>query len=236
MFRKLYSLKQKVIEITHKVGMTDEVIPIYMFHHVEEMNNGEQDFISITTTGFENFIENKKKAGYVFSSIDVLEKKENFSKKYAIITFDDMYEDAYLHAIPILRKKEIPYIIFISPQLINSPGYISNEQFLDMKNDELCTIGAHSMSHSILRKLSMREKEKELDLLKHEGALECKIDIFAYPYGSCYACDLISKRIVKGMYRYGFSTLNFPLYYKYLQKRAYFIPRINVNQKNYLKV
>lgn len=236
MIKKIYSLKQKIIECRHRFGMTSKVIPIYMFHRVTDNIRAEYENISITPNAFENFITRKLGEGWKIIPINGIETKENFGEHAAVITFDDMYEDAFLYAVPILRKNNIPYTVFVAPNLIGEANYITKEEYEDLKKDELCTIGAHSLSHKILRKLSTEEKYFELDKKNHEEMLECAIDYFAFPYGSCYACDYESRRIVEKNYKYGFSTLNFPSSHKYLKWKPNFLPRINVNCKNHSRV
>jgi len=235
MLRKLYSLKQKIIECWHEKN-SKEGIAVYMFHRVTHEICAEYENISISVDAFTKFIEGKLGQGRKFISIEKLQNYADCTSKSVIITFDDMFEDAYINAIPILRKYKIPYTVFVSPSLLGMPNYISREQLEALKKDNLCTIGAHSISHKILRNLSLKEKREEIAQHAHEQMLKCPIQYFAYPYGSYYACDRESQLLVKREYKLGFATISFFLTQKYMKRSPFFLPRINVNNKNCLKV
>lgn len=235
MYRKIFSIIQKIVEIKNSPQHIAEHISIYVFHHVTDDVAVWRSHVGISTEAFVSFIQ-KKKEKYVFCKLDDVNNEISFRDNAIVITFDDVCEDAYFYAIPILRRYQIPYTVFVAPFLIGKPGYITEEELDNLKSDPLCTVGAHSMSHDILRKLNLETKAKEINLFAHEEILKCPIKYFAYPYGSYYACDRRSRALVEKEYMYGFSTLNFPLTRKYLDKHAAFLPRINVNYKNYLKV
>lgn len=233
--RIVWSLKQKIIEKLNQIR-NQNGISIYMFHRVSREICSAHENISISLEAFRKFIERKRKQDWNFLNMEKLKAGDSYCEKNAVITFDDMFEDAYENAIPVLREYGIPYTVFIAPALVGTSGYISEEQLQALKEDELCTIGAHSISHKILRKLSLNEKKKEIALCENEKMLGCTISYFAYPYGSIYACDRKSQLLVKEEYKLGFSTLNFRLTQQYMKKKFFFIPRINVNNDNFLKV
>lgn len=39
-------------------------------------------------------------------------------KKFAVITFDDGYQDTLKHAVPVLREFDVPYTVYLAPGLI----------------------------------------------------------------------------------------------------------------------
>lgn len=40
------------------------------------------------------------------------------SGKFAVITFDDGYKDTLIHAVPVLKKYDVPYTVYLAPGLI----------------------------------------------------------------------------------------------------------------------
>ena len=61
--------------------------------------------------------------------------------------------------------------------------------------------------------------------------------IFAFPYGSIYACTKESILFVqKSGYDMSFSTIAARCNRKWFEKNKWFLPRINVNEKNFIKV
>ena len=232
MLRKLYSLKQKIIEKWNVLRQDDNTICIYMFHRVTNQLCSEYADISVSIQAFERFIDRKMDEGITFISIEQLEEKKNYMGRKALITFDDMFEDSMLHAVPILQKRCVPYTVFVTPGLVDLENYITSQQLETLKRDELCTLGGHTQAHSLLRKVSLKRKQIEISRTVMEDFLGISVNCFAYPYGSIYACDKESRRLVGQEYVYGFSTLKFPLTWAYFEKNKDFLPRINVNEGN----
>lgn len=143
----------------------------------------------------------------------------------AALTFDDMFRSAYLNAVPLLRERGIPYTVFAAAGLIGRPGYITEDDLTDLAADPLCALGAHSVTHRMFRfcpELLRKEAEQSGKAL---GAR-----LFAYPYGSIYACSRRNRRDVEesGLYACAFSTLNAELTEE-AKKMRFFLPRVNVN-------
>lgn len=62
------------------------------------------------------------------------------------------------------------------------------EQVREISSHPLCTIGGHTVSHSVLNQLSEDEFQKEIgeNLIKIEEVIGKPVHHFAYPYGSPY--------------------------------------------------
>ena len=121
----------------------------------------------------------------------VLEKK-----KYAAITFDDGSKSVYSGGLKVMRNNGVKATVFMVPGLIGG----LNEW--DMKNgenrDEMLDlselkemfgwgieIGAHTMTHPRLTKISPEEAFYEISISKKnlEDLLGASVNFFAYPYG-----------------------------------------------------
>ena len=76
--------------------------------HLKEINNSKIEFI--TFDKFEKIIKN------------------GIDKNYLLLTIDDAFESFYLNAWPILKKKKIPFILFVSTREIGKYGYMTWKQ------------------------------------------------------------------------------------------------------------
>jgi peptidoglycan/xylan/chitin deacetylase (PgdA/CDA1 family) len=65
-------------------------------------------------------------------------------------------------------------------------------------------------------------KERLQELTGHS------VELFAFPYGSFAACGWSTHKLVRQVYRYGFSTINAPITKRVLLPKG-FLPRINVD-------
>lgn len=232
MLRKLYGLGQKVLEYKNR-RVAPGAVSIYMFHRIGAHREDRFQNIRITEKEFQTFIETKQASGFVFISPRELE--QSFGINAGMITFDDMFQDAYQYAVPFLERCQIPYVCFLSPGLIGKAGYITRQEACSLKESPLCTVGAHGMKHRMVRSLTFSEKCREVSRQDHEAFLGQEIDCFAYPYGSLYACDKKAIAIVEQEYQYGFSTLEFSAGESWCSKKPGFLPRININSENYRK-
>ena len=99
-----------------------------------------------------------------------------------------------------------------------------------MARYELCTIGSHGISHGEYALLNREEALKDLEESKMEleRLIGKVVEMYAYPYGSYYACGYKNKHLAKGLYKYAFGTVACPIT-KPLLLKQYFLPRINVD-------
>lgn len=72
---------------------------------------------------------------YRFVSLDelgpALAEGRTFSRPVAAVTFDDGYEDAYQHAMPLLERKGIPAALFVSTAFVGTPRpFLHDEVFM----------------------------------------------------------------------------------------------------------
>ena len=103
----------------------------------------------------EIFIEHLKeinKLGIEFITFKKFEEiiKTNIDKNYLLLTIDDAFESFYVNAWPILKNKQIPFVLFVSTREIGKHGYMNWEQIKELDSNNLVTIGNHSHSHEYL--------------------------------------------------------------------------------------
>ena len=223
-----YERRQNRIEIlireTPVTGWT------WMFHNVSPINEWDNAEYSIEPSTFEKLLVNRLEKGYIFDNIyNVLDSKNDHS---IYLTFDDGYMGIYSYVMPICKKYNIPFCVFITVSFIGKENYLNEEEIRELSECNLCTIGSHSLSHNKMRFMSKEEKKRELLYSKYilEGLIRKEVDLCAYPYGSVYAVDKESLILAKEAgYTMAFSTIN--AHNSKTGDMRFFMPRINVNEK-----
>lgn len=226
---KRFSLFQKMIEAGIKIFNRDTA-QVFMFHSVDN-SNGE---FSISPENFKEFISQisiNRQPEFISGLFEEIGTK----KEKVYFTFDDVYESVYINALPILIEYQIPFSIFPTTNLIETKGYLSKRELIELSQNPLCTVGSHAVSHVPFRKLSRKQKEIELYDSKRilEDIIEKEVDCIAYPYGSIWAIDKETVNMVKAVgYKMAFSTLQVSVPAQ-IESMRYFIPRISISNENY---
>lgn len=127
------------------------------------------------------------------------------------ITFDDAYESVHSYAAPLLEQQQMPYTVFVNPEAIGSPGYMTWEQLRMMTGSRLATIANHSNGHGHLARKPGETKQawhqrtdRSLDLAQKflQQKLGVAEPMFAYPYGE-FDQALEDKVRQRGWYGFG---------------------------------
>ena len=129
---------------------------------------------------------------------------KNKKERKILLTVDDGLLSFYKNAWPILKEKEIPFILFINTREVGSFNYMNWEQISELNNSSNAVIGNHSHSHEYLV-----EEEDEIikkDILKSMEIFKSNLgknsDFFSYPFGEY---SLKFKKIVKDLgFKYAF--------------------------------
>jgi peptidoglycan/xylan/chitin deacetylase (PgdA/CDA1 family) len=111
---------------------------------------------------------------------------------YAAVTFDDGLEDFFTVALPELRQREIPSLMFViadaAGKSFGPEGSVervmSIEQIRSLPRD-LVTIGSHTLTHPYLPEAKPADAARELleSRLKLERDLGWPVDTFSFPFG-----------------------------------------------------
>ena len=230
--RIIYGIKQRLYKKIYQKRENDT--HILMFH---EVTNGEEvkyPEISIEKDNFEKLLQIIQAKGYKFESVENLFE---FSFKRVIISFDDIFSSVIINALPILEKYNVPFVVFITLEYIDQPGYISKEQLKQLIGNPLCTIGFHATKHVLMCEYKDKDIAKMVDscLFREEYGIEC--DYFAYPYGSMYACPKRAiKEVAKLNYKAAFGTINSAVNKQTVTRNPYYIPRICVSDAAMIRV
>ena len=146
--------------------------------HIEEINKSKIEFI--TYKKFKNVME------------------EGIDKNYLLLTIDDGFSSFYQNAWPVLKKKKIPFIIFISTEAVGNHGYMDWKQIKEIASSELVTIGNHSHTHEYLIDWNDNKIKSDIEtsikIFKNE--LGYSPNIIAYPFGE-YSTNF--KKIVSAL-------------------------------------
>ena len=129
---------------------------------------------------------------------------ENKDQRKILFTVDDGLLSFYQNAWPILKKKKIPFILFVNTREVGSYNYMNWEQILELYKDENVEIGNHSHSHDYLVEENPETIKK--DIVKSINIFEDKLGqnskFFSYPFGE-YSLEF--KKIIKDLgFKYAF--------------------------------
>lgn len=200
---------------------------VLMLHWIgDEKQDDETEPFRLSIEQFSKFLKWLKNKNVIH-----LEEWEKADKFFAL-TIDDVPENFYVNAFPLLKKKEIPFTLFVNVSLLGKEGFITKEQLIEMSRCPLCTIGSHGILHGEYTLFDKKEAMNDLVSSKHEleKIIGKPVELFAFPYGSYYACGYANKHIAGEIYKYAFGTVACPITKPSLLKK-YFLPRINVDER-----
>lgn len=171
----------------HINKLFEEKGKILMFHHVTDEWVDTIECCKCKVPRFKEIISDVQKE-YEIISLDSI--NDFHSRKFAIVTFDDGCLDMYENAYPFLKEHHIPFTVYCATDLLGKPGYISSTELKELARDPLVTIGYHTKTHPMLRKVSNLYEEMWLAKEPLEQMIGRKIIHFAFPYGKLPAVGL----------------------------------------------
>ena len=178
MFKKVRRICREKLQTFYNACFNRPVGYIYMFHRVAP-NDGALpviDELRVSPDYFRQFLLDKIGGGK-FVDLQEVVRLLKFGGRpedpFHLITFDDGYEDNYTYAYPILKELGIPFVIYVSVDLINDHQPIWNYPLIIERivrsNDELkLGNGMHLVCRTI------EEKNKAF--------MELKSWLFSLPY------------------------------------------------------
>ena len=129
---------------------------------------------------------------------------QNKNQRKILLTIDDGLLSFYQNAWPILKKKQIPFILFVNTREVGAYNYMNWEQIIELHESENVEIGNHSHSHEYL--VEENPSTIKSDILKSIQIFEDKLgqnsEFFSYPFGE-YSLEF--KNIIKNLgFKYAF--------------------------------
>ena len=106
-----------------KKTLNSNDLSIYLFHGVikKKIKNTSirnYNFKHIDQNKFEKYIKFLSNNGKAITLNDIFNKNKKFKNKY-IITFDDGFYNNYKYALPVLKKYNVPHIIYITTNYVD---------------------------------------------------------------------------------------------------------------------
>lgn len=118
--------------------------------------------------------------------MDALQGKRTLPPRAVVLTFDDGWENQYVHAYPLLKQYGYTATFFVFTHAMNrNDRYFTWGQLREMQAAGM-TIGSHTITHPFLSRVKdTLQLRKEIDGSKAEleKQLGTTCEFFAYPFG-----------------------------------------------------
>ncbi len=176
---------------------------ILMYHMIKTHSAGKFKGLRVSPEIFERQVKYLVDNGWHFFTMsELIVQKDYLPKRSVAITFDDGYEDNYIHALPILKKYGAKATVYLvvdrhnrewsskrkaknsSGELMREPK-LTDDQIKEMIQSELIEIGSHTLTHDNLVQLDDERKESEIRESKEkiEESFNVECESFCYPFG-----------------------------------------------------
>ena len=174
-----------------------------MYHR---FNESKYPSTNIQLDVFEDHLKIIEKEGIKFIHPKELKLSisEQKSERKILLTVDDGLLSFYENAWPILKRKKIPFILFVSTREVGSFNYMNWNQIREISQSELAEIGNHSHSHEYLVDESSELIKKDIlgSIKIFKEKLGKNSEFFSYPFGEY---SLQFKKIIKELgFKYAF--------------------------------
>lgn len=198
-------------------------VPILMYHAVSDNIWSDNDELFVSPSNMEAQLKYLVNNGYTPIFFEDLPYAANYQKP-VILTFDDGYRDNYTELFPLLKKYHVKATVFVIPDNIGKPVFLTWEQAKEMSDSGLVSIQSHSMTHPNLDTLNAAQNEWELSqsqliITRNIGRQPC---VICYPTGLYNNATIASAQkhylfglLMKGStdYRTGANRYTIPRYY-----------------------
>ena len=197
-----------------------------MYHRFDEE---KYPSTNIQMDVFKEHIRIINELNYKFYNPGELEKEFDKKKKEkkVLLTIDDAFASFYEIAWPYLKKKKIPFILFISTEAIGKSGYMTWEQIKILEKESYVYIGNHSHTHDYLVDLKQEDFIKDVStaskiFIKNLGYNPI---FFSYPFGEY---SKLIKNYVSNNFKFSFGQHSGVID---INKDKYELPRFPINEK-----
>jgi len=169
-------------------------VPILVYHHVapEWPADFEGRTITVLSADFERELAYMQSAGYHTVTLAELANAMFYGlplpDKPVALTFDDGYEDNFLHAFPLLQKYGFVGSFAVVTSFLDHPGYMSWDELRQMTQAGMEVV-SHSANHTDLGAATaevataeVRESRKAI-----QEKISQPVQALVYPYGEPFA-------------------------------------------------
>ena len=194
-----------------------------IYHSIaDEFDSDDLDYISV-----KNFSKQCKFLSEFYK--DKIKSIKNLDKNQSIvITFDDGYKSIMTNVLPVIKKYNIPIIIFLCPDLFDKDGYLNQDDLNKLQKSGLVDFGIHGYKHTYYGNYNVEifknDFEKSIKWFKEK--LNIKFPkYFSFPYGS------YNNEIIEYLYKHELITHIFISKFKTLsleKNNSSLIPRVSI--------
>lgn len=185
-----------------------------MYHHIGTLSdeNDEQFPFTVSPEMFAQQLDFLKQHGYTPISEQDLHRAytegKTDIKKPVILTFDDGHADNFTALFPLLKKHNVPVLIFLITDRVGNAGYLTWDQVRQMHQSGLVSFGSHTCTHRRLRSLPDEEIWQEITQSKKilEEQLGAPVLSFCYPFGAGGFDKRVRPKVLQAGYVFDFST------------------------------
>lgn len=151
----------------------------------------------------------------------------------ALVTIDDGYQSIYDIALPILKKYNIPAVVFVTVSAIDhhedAEPHLTWNQVRELAAD--VTVASHGWTHRSLGKISV--EEMQLEVMRSRQMLEQKlgspVTAFAYPFGTLADFNATTATVLQNsQYQYAFTSQHGSISERESPLNRFYLPRIKV--------
>ena len=197
--RKTFELDQEVIIPKRQWSPAGvfasgyQLVPVLVYHNMAPEAKGR---LVISVSAFEQQMQYLESEGYRVVSLDALVAYTalggQLPRKSVVLTFDDGYRSFLQYAHPILTKHGFTATLFVYTDYVGSRNAMGWEDLRRLA-DEGFTIGAHSKTHTDLRRNQGETPEAFAQRMQVELAQPLQLfrtrlgrepKFLAYPYGT----------------------------------------------------
>ena len=198
-----------------------------MYHRFEENKYPSTNIKIKEFINHINILEENKFHFVNPKDFEVKLKKDKQQRK-VLLTIDDGFTSFYENAWPILKKKKIPFILFVSTREVGAFNYMNWDQIREIEKEDFVEIGNHSHTHEYLvdesKDVIIDDINKSKSIFKKE--LGKNSEFFSYPFGE-YSLEF--KDIIKSLgFKYAFGQHSGVIDET---KDFYELPRFPINEK-----
>lgn len=219
-------------------------LPILMYHNISEGNSINRG-LTISEKKLEEQIQFLISEKYNFLHFLDLEKLISIPEKSIVLTFDDITENQFFWALPLLTKYNIKATFFIPFMYIGKKNFWNGGQenimsIKQLKNldKKLIELGYHSYEHKKYSEMDQKVVDLDFELCR-KVINKYELDVFpvaAYPYGNypkkepenLFFKETLKKNEIKFGLRIGNRLNKIPF------KDCYEIERINIKGEDSL--
>ena len=198
-----------------------------MYHRFEE---NKYPSTNIKINDFKKHLEiiQKNKINFVNPKNFENTLKNNKNERKVLLTIDDGFSSFYENAWPILKKRKIPFILFVSTREVGAFNYMNWDQIREVSKEDFVEIGNHSHTHEYLvdedLKTIRKDIEKSISIFNKE--LKKNSVFFSYPFGE-YSLEF--KSLIESFgFKYAFGQHSGVMDET---KDFYELPRYPINEK-----